>query len=282
MAVGERYIDVEPARVRVLERAGDDARTVIFLHGLTSSASTWRPHLERLPDGVRGIAYDGLGSGYSVRRGPRRRITRDDQRALLLGVADELGVGPFRTVAHSMGCGPALGAAWRLPERVRALLLCAPATQGRRALGPTIRLARFGPTARLMELGAPLFVPVMARSRARTLAGGTPNPELLEREAGHALARPRQQMRGFIDIAGHGDLRRASPESEHYREIAQPVWILRGAGDRDWMPESHEARYRDLIPQARLIRWEDAGHSPHIEAPGRFTALLHDFLAQTG
>jgi pimeloyl-ACP methyl ester carboxylesterase len=139
-------------------------------------------------------------------------------------------------------------------------------------------MARFGPTARLMELAAPLYVPRMARARVRSAAAGHPTPELMEREAGHAIARPREQVRGFVDLAGHGDLRKSSTESEHYREIAAPVWILRGSGDLEWMPESHEDRYRELIPDAHLIRWQGAGHSPQIEAADRFRGLLADFL----
>jgi pimeloyl-ACP methyl ester carboxylesterase len=276
----ERFLDLPAARVRVLEQEGSPRRTVVFLHGITSSASTWAPFLETLPDGVRGIAFDGLGSGYTERHGPRRPITRSDQRGLLLDVADALDAEQFEIVAHSMGCGPALGAAWRHPDRVRGLLLISPATQGRRKLGPTLRMARFGPTARLMELAAPLYVPRMARARVRSAAAGHPTPELIEREAGHAIARPREQVRGFVDLAGHGDLRKSSTESEHYREIAVPVWILRGSGDLDWMPESHEDRYRELIPHARLIRWDGAGHSPQIEQPARFQELLANFLAE--
>jgi pimeloyl-ACP methyl ester carboxylesterase len=276
----ERFLDLPVARVRVLEQEGGSGRTVIFLHGITSAAGTWAPFLETLPGDVRGIAYDGLGSGYTERHGDRRPITRSDQRGLLLDVADALDVDRFEVVAHSMGCGPALGAAWRHPERVRGLLLISPATQGRRKLGPTLRMARFGPTARLMELAAPLYVPRMARARVRSAAAGHPSPELIEREAGHAIARPREQVRGFVDLAGHGDLRKSSTESEHYREIAVPVWILRGSGDLDWMPETHEDRYRELIPGAHLIRWQGAGHSPHIEAPEQFHDLLADFLGQ--
>ena len=281
MDVSERYLELPAARVRVLEREGDADRSLLFLHGITSSASTWKPFLEGLPEGVQGIAYDGLGSGYTDRNGARGPITRRDQRELMLAVAAEHGAERFRIVAHSMGCGPALSAAWKHPDRVGAMLLASPATQGRRKLGPTIRLARMRPTARLMELAAPLYVPRMARARARELAGGREDPVLTEREAGHAIARPREQVRGFIDIAGYGDLRRSSNESEHYKEIEAPIWILRGGGDLDWMPETHEDRYRELIPDARLIRWDDVGHSPHIEAPDRFADLLHEFLAKT-
>jgi pimeloyl-ACP methyl ester carboxylesterase len=88
-------------------------------------------------------------------------------------------------------------------------------------------------------------------------------------------------VRGFVDIVGHGDVREPSPESEHYRDIRQPVWILRGSEDRDWMPAEHEARYRELMPDARLIRWNNVGHSPHIEAPERFASLVAEFLGAT-
>ncbi len=279
--IEERYLDLPAARVRVLA-SGGGPRTAVFLHGITSSASTWSPFLETLPEGFRGIAYDALGSGYTERHGGRRPITRSDQRSLLLDVADALDAERFEIVAHSMGCGSALGAAWRHPDRVRGLLLVAPATQGRRKLGPTIRMARFKPTARLMELAAPLYVPRVARARLRSAAGGEVSADLLEREAGHAIARPREQVRGFVDLAGHGDLRKRSTESTHYSEITAPVWILRGAGDLDWMPEAHEAHYRELIPDAKLIRWDGVGHSPHIEAPDRFRTLLNDFLADKG
>jgi pimeloyl-ACP methyl ester carboxylesterase len=277
----ERYLDLPAARVRVLEREGDRDSTVLFLHGITSSASTWEPFLEALPEGIRGIAYDGLGSGYTERRGARGPITRAEQRGLLLDVADAVGAERFRIVAHSMGCGPALGATWRHPHRVGALLLVSPATQGRRKLGSTLRMARFRPTARLMELAAPLYVPAMARARVRRAAGGHPTAELIEREAGHSIERPREVVRGFVDLAGHSDLRKSSTESEHYSEITAPVWILRGGGDIDWMPESHEDRYRALIPDARLIRWDDVAHSPQIEAPDRFRELLLEFLEDT-
>jgi pimeloyl-ACP methyl ester carboxylesterase len=278
-ALEERVVDVPGARVRVLECPGDSDDTVVFLHGITGSASTWEPYLAALPARLRGIAFDALGCGYTVRAGPRRPITRDDLRRQLAAVADALGVPRFRAVGHSMGCGAPLGLAWREPDRVAGLLLVAPAQLGRRRLGPTLRAARFGPAARLLEWSAPAVVPALAGRRLRAAAGRRADPELRRREAGHALARPRETVRGFVDVAGHTDLRLPSPEAASWSAIAGPAWILRGSDDRDWMPESHEARYRELIPAARVIRWERVGHSPHIEQPERFRALLAEFIA---
>lgn len=281
MNLRESFIDVPQARVRVLERGGDPENTVFFLHGIGSSASSWQPHLERLEQGIRGIGFDWLGCGYTERRGRRAPITRSDQRELLLAVAEASGAESFRVVAHSMGCGPALGVAWRHPNMVRAMLLESPATQGRRVRGPAIWMAMHRPAARLMEAAAPLLVRIVARAKANQLAGGTPDPEFTRRELGHAIDRPREAMRGYVDIIGAVDVRRASPESEHYREIRVPVWIVRGVDDRDWMPESHEARYRELLGEARLIRLQGVGHSPHIEAPDLFAEALASFLAAT-
>jgi pimeloyl-ACP methyl ester carboxylesterase len=275
----ERVLDVPGARVRVLERPGDSGEAVVFLHGITSSASTWEPYLAALPAGVRGIGFDALGCGYTIRDGPRRPITRDDLRRQLAAVADAVGVRRFRAIGHSMGCGAPLGLAWREPDRIAGLLLVAPAQLGRRRLDPTLRAARWGLTARLLELTAPAVVPALAGRRLRAAAGRRPDPELRRREAGHALAHPRDTVRGFVDVAGHTDLRLPSPEAASWSAIACPVWILRGSEDRDWMPESHEARYRELIPTARVIRWEGVGHSPHIEQPERFGALLAEFVA---
>ena len=39
-------------------------------------------------------------------------------------------------------------------------------------------------------------------------------------------------------------------------------------------------RYRELIPDAHLTRWQGVGHSPHIEDPDRFRELLDAFLRQ--
>jgi hypothetical protein len=49
------------------------------LHGITSSARTWTPFLERLPDGIRAVAYDTPGNGYTELHRPRRPLTHEDR-----------------------------------------------------------------------------------------------------------------------------------------------------------------------------------------------------------
>jgi pimeloyl-ACP methyl ester carboxylesterase len=281
VAVEERFIEVASARVRVLERPGD-RDPVLFLHGITSSARTWEPFLAALPERVRGIAFDMLGNGYTELHGPRRPLTNEDLTRQLLEVADELGVERFAGVGHSLGGTPLLRVAWQRPERLRGLLLESPTALGRPKPPAPMRLARFGPTRRLLELTAtPRLFRAQARKALREFAGREVDDELLEREAGHAIADPKRQARGFVDLIGHGDPRAPAADVDRYRRIECPVWILRGAEDRDWMPESSEDRFRTLIPSARVIRWEAIGHAPHIQAPDRFRQLLEEFIEAT-
>ena len=281
--VEEHFIEVPSARVRVLERPGD-RDPVLFLHGITSSARTWEPFLDRLPEGMRGVAFDMLGNGYTDLHGPRRPLTYEDLARQLVEVADELGVERFAGVGHSMGCAPLLRVAWQRPERLRGLLLEAPTAFGRRKLAPPMRLARYGPGRWLLERSAtPRLIRSQARARLKEFAEGRDvDEQMLEREAGHAFADPGRQVRGFIDLIGHGDPRAPAADVDRYRRIESPVWVLRGSEDRDWMPESREGRFCELIPSARVMRWEGVGHAPHIQEPGRFGELLDEFLAATG
>jgi pimeloyl-ACP methyl ester carboxylesterase len=279
--VEERFVELSDARVRVLERPGGEA-AVLFLHGITSSARTWEPFLEGLPEGMRGVAYDTLGNGFTELRGPRRRLTIEDHARQVIEIADELGIGRFAGVGHSMGCAPLLRVAWQRPDRVRGLLLEAPTALGRPKLALQMRLARYGPSRRLLErLATPDRIRSQARRNLRVLSGREVDDEMLEREAGHAIADPKREVRGYVDLIGHGNPRAPAADVDRYSRIECPVWILRGSEDRDWIPESAEERFRELVPGARVERWEGIGHAPHIQEPQRFAELLDEFLAAT-
>ena len=95
---------------------------VVFLHGQPGGAEIWGAVQQLLVrSGVRTLAIDrpGYGSTSLAAGGFRRNAD------VLLGVLAHLGT-PAVVVAHSWAAGPALLAAWRHPERVSGLVLCAP------------------------------------------------------------------------------------------------------------------------------------------------------------
>jgi len=69
--------------------------------------------------------------------------------------------------------------------------------------------------------------------------------------------------------------------SEVARAYGGPVLVLRGGQDYLITPalaEATRAAYGE--ERTRLITWDDVGHSPQIEAPDRFKALLAEFAGK--
>lgn len=98
---------------------------IVFVHGNWTTSLSWRPVLERLPEGYRGVAYDGRGRGETT--GPDNDYTMSELAADLLAFADALGLDSFHLVGHSLGSGIAMQFALDHPERLRSLVVVSPA-----------------------------------------------------------------------------------------------------------------------------------------------------------
>lgn len=118
-------LTLQDGRVLTYDVYGDpDGTPVIFNHGLSDS------RLIRNPDesftaslGVRVIVADQPGVGGSTRQKDRRMVDwGPDMEAL----ADELGLAEFNVAGHSGGSPHALAIAYRLPDRVKKIVLASP------------------------------------------------------------------------------------------------------------------------------------------------------------
>lgn len=109
----------EPERLHLVE-LGDDARRVVFLHGLGGTHRYWTsgPHPPRFLE-HRTVLVDLLGFGDSPR--PWQRYTLDRHLdALHRSLASQ---GPMTLVGHSMGASLAVAYAARYPQAVERLFL---------------------------------------------------------------------------------------------------------------------------------------------------------------
>jgi pimeloyl-ACP methyl ester carboxylesterase len=98
--IHEFRISVDAGTIRVL--CTDGLRQIVFLHGASSVADTWRPVLERLDPGIGACAYDRRGNGNSF-PAPQRRGWYEfiDE---LRGIHRELGFeSEYVLVGHSLG-----------------------------------------------------------------------------------------------------------------------------------------------------------------------------------
>ena len=66
--------------------------------------------------------------------------------------------------------------------------------------------------------------------------------------------------------------------AEEAAKVTAPVLILHGTKDRS-APFGGAQEWAALLPDARLVAIEDAGHAPWIEAPARVFGALEAFLA---
>ena len=99
---------------------------VVFIHGNWATSSWWEPVLARLPDGLRGIAYDIRGRGRTV--GPDSDYGIASLSVNLRAFIEALNLDQVDVVGHSLGGAIAMQFAlenWEL-ELVRTLTVVAP------------------------------------------------------------------------------------------------------------------------------------------------------------
>jgi pimeloyl-ACP methyl ester carboxylesterase len=118
-----RRVDAGEVTLRVVR--GGRGTAVVMLHGYGESLMSWRGVFDRVAAVADAIALDLPGFGLSDK--PATGYHNDRMAAAVLGVMDSLGVPDAVLVGHSMGGAVALRVALRAPQRVRGLVLLAPA-----------------------------------------------------------------------------------------------------------------------------------------------------------
>lgn len=129
MFSGERssHVVVAGERVRVVESGDPAAQPVVLLHGWAGSAYNFNRIMGPLArEGLRAIAPDLRGHGWSAGGARRGTWTRQAMTGWVRGLLDETGVGRCVVVGQSIGGALALDAAAAMPERIRGLVLLAP------------------------------------------------------------------------------------------------------------------------------------------------------------
>jgi pimeloyl-ACP methyl ester carboxylesterase len=69
------------------------------------------------------------------------------------------------------------------------------------------------------------------------------------------------------------------PIRDRLSDIRVPTLIVWGTHDR-LVPLKDASEFERLIPGSRKVIFNDTGHMPMLERPGRFNRLLEDFLAE--
>jgi pimeloyl-ACP methyl ester carboxylesterase len=274
---------VSKARVGDLDVAYVDVGSgplVVLVHGLGEHLGYWDGNLPGLVEGgARVVALDLPGFGRSSK--PAEGYGIAWQAAAVRGLLDAIAPGePAVLVGHSMGGQIATRFALTWPERVRALVLVAPAG-----------IERFGPgeAAWLKNVSTPKAFAdkdedeLRAHYRRNVFHAWGPAAER------HLAERVRLRAAPGFDAYIHAVVRMIhamvdEPVADELHRVQAPVTVL--FGERDGLipntlvhggaPADVAAQARRLMPAARVDLLPDVGHMVQIEAPERTNRAILD------
>jgi pimeloyl-ACP methyl ester carboxylesterase len=254
---------------------------LVLIHGMAGTAENWRAVVEPLGLRQKVIAPDFPGHGFSEPGGGDYSLG-----SLASGLRDllvTLGHERATLIGHSLGGGVAMQFAYQFPELVERLVLVSSG-----GLGPDV-----SPVLRAAALpGADLFIGATAGvgsqvgslvGRGLGLIGMRPSADVAEVARGYASLADGERRKAFLStlraVVGTEGQRVAALD-RLYLAAAMPLLIVWGERDAI-IPVSHGETAHEQLAGSRLEIFEDVGHLPQIEAPGRFVAVVERFLAET-
>jgi 3-oxoadipate enol-lactonase len=244
------------------EEAGSGAAPpILFLHGVGSDKSVWRPQLRHFGETRRAVAFDYPGYGESEFV---ESATRDDFAAAMLAAMDALAI----ERAHI--CGLSLGGVIAI-----AMHALAPARCASLIIADSFAIHPDGQAIHDRSVSASTAMTMRELAEARTgLLLGSAEPPGLRAEVIETMA--------AIDPAAYRLGAAAvwlADQRERSAAIAVPTLILVGEEDAITPPALSEDLNR-LIPGSRFQLIERAGHLANAEQPEAFNSAIESFLSE--
>jgi pimeloyl-ACP methyl ester carboxylesterase len=246
---------------------------VVLVHGLLDCALGWEPYAQRTGRRLVAVDLPGLGGSDAPRRA-RLSAYADD----LLDGLDQIGVGRFLAVGHSLGGGVAAAMADRAPERVAGLALIAPVGFGRVPAAHALGLPGVSHAVRLaMPLALRNRIAASAIYRTVVANGEGPDAELLDRLGARAGDCSPGVWAANRAIVAAGDAEDAfARRGIAYRGHVEVLW---GRDDR-LVPAGHAEGVRAALPQAEITFRDGMGHHPQRECPDVLARFVEGALAR--
>jgi pyruvate dehydrogenase E2 component (dihydrolipoamide acetyltransferase) len=242
--------------------------TIVFLHGLGGSQSTWASVLGHFAETYRVAAVDLPGHGASDKPSPASTDYSISGITAKLGeFLEKLQLAPAVLIGHSLGGATALQLALDRPKLVRALVLVDSAALGSEINGELLDRVESEPS----------------RDEARRLL------ELFFEDKRFVLDRGIDEMYAARTAPGADDAVKAIAESAFTRrgqnlvladrlgELEVPLLVVWGELDRV-IPSTHAVAALTAVPTAWLEIMERVGHVPQVEAASAFAATVNRWL----
>jgi len=266
----DRFVSVDGLTLRYREWGSKqaDRASLLLIHGFGNSLQSFRTLAPLLAQTHHVIAIDMIGYGlsekpinYDYHNGP--------QALMLMRAAHQLGLDHIVYVGHSLGGAVALQAVVQ-DERAGGLVLLNP---GIISTGvPKIAQVTLPP---LPRMSAKLFA--SREFRSRFLKKSYVNPEIVTEQVIDDVmlaAQSEGYMRGTTSLMTQY---REGEEIALATNVKVPVLIPWGDQDRN-KPFQEATELQALLPGSTLVRFSNAGHYVHEEAPTEVAQAIVDWL----
>lgn len=251
-------IDTSIGAIGYDEAGSGAAIPIVFLHGVGSDKSVWRPQLDHFSATRRAVAFDypGYGDSDPAPEG----ASRDDYAAAILSAMDGLGIERAHVCGLSLGGVVAIAMHHSAPERCASLILA-----DSFAVHPEGRAIYDRSIAASSDLRA------MAEARVDVLLAQPTDLEV-RREVVDTMAR--------IDPAAYQIGAKAvwlADQRDRAARIDVPTLVLCGSEDKVTPPPLSDELTR-LVPVARMQLIPRAGHIANLEKPDAFNGAVEAFV----
>ena len=232
--------------------------TMVLVHGLGTSSSTWVRMLTHLNDSHRMVALDLPGFGFSTANPVRGFCTLSEHIEALSELIAEVTKSPIILMGQSFGGWVCCRYAARFPERVEHLVLVDTAGvyyPGVENLRDLFTLTSVKDTRRLLNTlwhCYPWYFKPFAGSIYRELGARKMNELVASIEANDFLA-------------------------EDLARLTMPVSIIWGKQDKVIPLKSVEV-LKKFIPHSTVHLIDQCGHVPQLECPEKLTGILNRVL----
>lgn len=282
-----QYIDLDTGTIHWKDYGGSGP-LIVMVHGLGGSLANWDAIGPRLARRARVVALDLPGFGLSP---PARDWSLETHRDAVADFIEALG-GRAIVIGNSLGGLLSEMVASEYSELVEAMILISPATPPRLP-DPAIHW----PMARRLLIGAtPGIGPMVNRQMVSSMTSRELVNDLLHRITHKPGRVPLEMVESFVAIA---EARSRLPWAtdavpmtgqsirrhlvrrrwfiEMIRSIKAPTLVVLGVADPVVSPTS-VTWLCSLRLDWELVRMEDTGHTPQIDAPMRFVSVVEPWL----
>ncbi len=263
--VPRREVEALGIRTSYYYAGEKDKPAVILLHGMSTSADSFRELMHLLADDFHLIAPDIPGFGYSENTEPYTMIHLIEWLAALV---DALDIPSAHYLGHSFGGTLAVGQALSYPEEVERLVLVAPAILVAGKYPDWLK--KMGKNLRLVEAGIVMSRVLLERQIRVPFYDASKMDETIweRRRADYANSRA---SAGAMNAVAFYDVEHRLPEVKQQTAL---IW-----GKNDPVVDHTDAeKLQGRIPNVQVHKVDNCGHIPTLERQREVSGIIREFL----